>query len=294
MKTFLIIFALLIIIVLVAVGIIANKFAHELSNPQRTYNESNPKNAIGMDYENVEFTSKGNKIKGWYIPAENARFNFVFAHGYTENKECKEFEMYDLVKKINSMGGNFLSFDFSGEGESEGNIVTCGYREKDDLREAISFIKQKSDKPVFSYGISMGAVASILQAEGQNNVRGVIADSPFSSMRDYLNENLGVWTPLPSFFHPILIKTLEKISNISVDEVEPVKSIKNVNVPVLLIHAKGDEMIPYAESQKIYNANKEKVIFKLMDNYGHRLSFSKNKDEYTDLLQSFIEANLIK
>ena len=48
-------------------------------------------------------------------------------------------------------------------------------------------------------GFSMGASTAILAAAESQDVDAVIADSPFSDLTSYLDENLSVWSNLPSF-----------------------------------------------------------------------------------------------
>lgn len=287
-----IITAVIVIIIVATLGI-SYFVSYKLITPERKKLTSDPKHKIGLDYENITFTSEGNKIEGWYIPAKENRFTLVYSHGYSGNRESSSVSTYNLAPIIHKMGGNFLSFDFSGEGESEGKTVTVGYREQEDLKSAIKTAQKKSSSPIFLYGLSMGAATTSIVASHSDDIAGAICDSPFSNLRNYLESNLSVWTKLPKYpFQPIILTMEEKIAGVKLDRVDPETAVKELKVPMLLIHGKGDDMIPYTEGVKVANSNKNMIQLKIFNNQGHCKSFQNYKTEYTSLIENFINTTL--
>lgn len=74
-------------------------------------------------------------------------------------------------------------FDFSGCGLSEGEYISLGIKEADDVESVIIELKKKFKlKNFFLWGRSMGAVTALIHGEKYKNesVKCVIADSPFS------------------------------------------------------------------------------------------------------------------
>lgn len=265
----------------------------KLITPERERINSNPNKELGLEYEDISFMSEGNKIKGWYIPAKENKFTLVYSHGYSSNREKSSVSTYNLAPIIHKMGGNFLSYDFSGEGESEGKTVTVGYREQEDLKNAIKEAHKKSSSPVFLYGLSMGAATTSIVAGKSDNIAGAICDSPFSNLKSYLESNLSVWSGLPKYpFQPIILTMEEKIVGVKLNKVNPKNSVKNLKVPMLLIHGKGDEKIPYTESIKIAENNKKMIRLKIFENKGHCKSLETNREDYINLITKFINTNL--
>lgn len=78
-----------------------------------------------------------------------------------------------------------VTFDFSGSGMSEGDIVTYGHNEIHDLQTVIVHI-QSMVKSIILWGRSMGSVVALLYMQKFNNplVRGLILDSPFVCLED--------------------------------------------------------------------------------------------------------------
>jgi pimeloyl-ACP methyl ester carboxylesterase len=92
---------------------------------------------------------------------------------------------------------NFCLFDFSGCGHSEGEWITMGLKEKDDIFAVVEhLVKEKGQREFYLWGRSMGAVSILMFLEefllGERmkdfselvRVKGVVLDSPFTSVKD--------------------------------------------------------------------------------------------------------------
>lgn len=74
-------------------------------------------------------------------------------------------------------------FDFSGCGKSQGEWVTLGYKEKDDLDIVIDYLRHTSKVGLLGlWGRSMGAVTSIFHTSNDTSIAGMVLDSPFSNL----------------------------------------------------------------------------------------------------------------
>lgn len=82
-------------------------------------------------------------------------------------------------------GFNFVTFDFTGSGMSEGEVVSLGWFESQDIHVVVRFIKAQrwSNSRVYLWGRSMGAASAIMAASEDRLIHGVIADSSFCNMR---------------------------------------------------------------------------------------------------------------
>lgn len=294
MKTFII---GTIIILICLLFIIPGILLFILLHPLRFSPKSNPKEKLGFDYEDIEFNSCGNKIKGWGIFQENARFTMIYSHGFYENRESRILPGYEMMKEITNMNGNFICYDFSGTGKSEGNYETIGFREKEDVKNAVEFAKTHSNTPVILYGVSMGAVSSLLAAAESENVSGAFVDSPFSDLKNYLEINLPVWTKLPRFpFNNIIIGIAKKFTIIELEKVSPVNALNNIDIPIFIAHGKGDNKIPYTETLKIIekNSNNKNIEYKIFNSKGHCQNMAQNREDYINLLKNFIETKIVE
>lgn len=97
------------------------------------------------------------------------------------------------VSELLSLGLNFCSFDFSGCGNSDGDHISFGCKEKHDVECVIQELMIKFGMERFVlWGRSMGAVACIKYAEMMASlylpvdVVAIVLDSPFKSLKQLI------------------------------------------------------------------------------------------------------------
>ena len=166
----------------------------------------------------------------------------------------------ELAHALVGEGFNVLMFDFRNHGESGGNVTTLGYHEVKDVIGAVQWLRQERPAQAERIGIvgfSMGAVTSIIAASQEPSIGAVVADSPFSDLRSYLQGNMPVWTGLPNVpFTWTIMAILPPLIDSQVDQVSPVAVMPDMPQPVLLIHADGDTAIPADESRRLAAAGR--------------------------------------
>ncbi|MGE9214291.1 alpha/beta hydrolase [Exiguobacterium aurantiacum] len=278
---------LFLIVFLAVVGISAH-IGDQLTSPERETLTYTPK-TLGVKYENVTIEAEdGHDLYGWWIPHPTPRATIVFAHGYGKNREQSDLPLKELIPEFHEQGYQFLTFDFRGSGISEGDRVTVGAKEQADLASAIAYAKERSDGPIVLYGVSMGA-ATALSAADETDVAAVIADSPFSDLRGYLETNLPVWSDLPNFpFTPVIMTVTPWFTGLDPDVVKPIDDIAQIEAPVLLIHSEGDEAIPVSESEQLAEAGEEVELW-VTENDGHVQSHRSFQTEYRQKVFGFLE-----
>nr|MBO2476393.1 alpha/beta hydrolase [Bacillota bacterium] len=214
---------------------------------------------VGLAYESVAFpATDGLTIRAWFLPAEDSSSTIIMAHGYTSNRLSPSLPALELARAFVDAGFNVLMFDFRNSGESEGDVTTLGYHEVKDIYGAVDWLK--SEKPAQAQrigliGFSMGATTAILAAANEPRIEAVVADSPFSDLRDYLSVNMPVWTGLPNFpFTWLIITLLPPLIGLDTDAVSPIAVVPYLKQPLLLIHTEGDDAIPSSESRRLFEA----------------------------------------
>jgi pimeloyl-ACP methyl ester carboxylesterase len=86
-------------------------------------------------------------------------------------------------------GATLLSFDCSGSGVSDGDYVTLGWYEKDDLAAVITHLREtEMVSTIALWGRSMGAATALLHAHRDPTIAGMILDSPFADLRQLAEE----------------------------------------------------------------------------------------------------------
>lgn len=276
------------------------KFSHPVSlNPDPNIKEYGIEN-----YEKISFNSLKDNLTlvGYLIKCNNSNKTIIVCHGYGDSKfmvggrtpSDVKVDHLKLAKLFLDGGFNTLLFDFRGHGGYAGkNGVTIGFNEQQDLLGAINFVNSKGiGDTIGLIGFSMGAATALSVLDKTTNVSFVIADSPFSDLRDYLNSNMKVWTGLPDFpFIPLIIFNFRLIYGVNYNTVSPLRSLSKSDVPILLIHGKKDTTIPHTESiamEKLFRNSKSKLF--LFNDSPHIGSYSLYKQKYEDILTSFLSS----
>ncbi|RXH99522.1 hypothetical protein DVH24_011847 [Malus domestica] len=76
-----------------------------------------------------------------------------------------------------------FTLDFSGSGLSDGDYVSLGWHERDDLKIVVSYLRSKKQNlRIGLWGRSMGAVTCLLYGAEDPSIAGMVLDSAFSSL----------------------------------------------------------------------------------------------------------------
>ena len=250
-----------------------------------------PKTAWGYAYEDVALkTSDGLHIKGWFVPADSDKA-VIIAHGLSANKS----NFLGTVEMWHELGYNALIFDFRGHGMSEGHTVTFGYEERRDVMAAAQYLlkdkKFTSDK-IIGYGVSFGGAAMIHAAKEMPVFHKLIIDSSFANLGDMADMIVDGEVIIPSFcrklFKEIGLFFVRLDLGFDIREKSPENAIGDLaGIPILLIHGKGDPMISWHQTERLYAKakNPKQVVF--LETQGH--FGTPNDPAYIDIIRAFIE-----
>jgi pimeloyl-ACP methyl ester carboxylesterase len=85
-------------------------------------------------------------------------------------------------------GAHFCALDFQGSGLSEGEIVTWGWCENNDVVDAVKFLLNKARvKKLALWGRQLGAATAMSYAARDPRVSCLILDTPYSSLDDQMD-----------------------------------------------------------------------------------------------------------
>ena len=156
-----------------------------------TYNDKEnagltPK-SFELPYEDVSFNAPdGVTLKGWWVPAPEARGTVVLVHGLNRSR----IEMVKKVPFLHKQGWNALLFDLRHHGESGGSASSFGFFEKQDVHAATAFARTRAQGPVVLWGVSLGGASATLAAAEDPGVAALICDSSYRSLRDTVSHHL--------------------------------------------------------------------------------------------------------
>ena len=161
---------------------------------------------------------------------------------------------------------NLCIFDFAGSGISEGEYISLGYHEVNDVKIIVDYIeKYPGTGNIGLWGRSMGAATTLMYTSKDKRIKAICVDSPFSDFKRLAKEMCLNIIKLPNFFLDAalacLSKTCKKKNDVDIYKIKPIDYVQNCNVPAFFIHALKDEMVPLQHSLDLVDLyNGEKVI----------------------------------
>ncbi len=227
---------------------------------------------LGLPYETVRIrTSDGLLLYGWYIPADQPRGVLLFFHGNAGNISHR-LESLAIIRDLRL---STLIVDYRGYGRSEGRPGESGtYR---DAEAAWSYLVKERGVPqdsIVVFGRSLGGAVATWLSE-HYYPKALIVESTFTSIPD-MGAELYPFMP---------VRLLARLHYDALDR------ISRVRCPVLVVHSRQDEIVPFHHGQKLYEAASPPKDF-LELHGGHNEAFLMSGRRYMEALDTFLTKHL--
>lgn len=253
--------------------------------PPRFTTENIPE-AIGIPYDSVTLTTAdGLHLKGWWIPQPNSNRVIIGLHGYPADKGDIFPALIFLARKY-----NLFLFDFRYFGESEGRYTTVGAREVMDLEAAVAYAQSRGIERIGAWGFSLGGAVALMGVPRIPAMRAVVAESSFADLSSMARDSYRYlwWLKYPMGELTGLWARL--FLGVNPREVSPAKAIRGSRIPILLIHSRDDQTIPFAHAERLREAlsDNPKAEFWFREGLGH----GEMGGEYESRIYRFFDQNL--
>ena len=178
----------------------------------------------------------------------------IYLHGNSSSR----VEALSAAHTLLPMNITVFAFDFSGCGNSEGEWVTLGHKEQDDLQTVINYLRGTQTVSMIGlWGRSMGAVTSIFYTSREPAaITGMVLDSPFSSLNTLTLELAKTHSKIPIVIAKIVLKFLRKSimsrTGMDIDKLNPIDHIPRCFIPSVFIVAKGDTFVQPHHGENLY------------------------------------------
>ena len=244
--------------------------------------------------EDVDFPSMdGARLYGWFIPGESPK-TVLLLHGFGGTRDS----MLPHADFLHNAGYSVLLFDLRSSGESEGDAVTFGFRERGDVQGAVRYLKERGDadgENVGALGLSMGGAAAIMAAADTPEIKAVVSESSFQSVNSAVASSFEHFINLPAFpFAPVTVFIIERRLGIKASQVAPVEDVALISPrPVFIIHGREDKTIAPKDAHALYAAAGElKEGVWLIDGAGHAEGAEVAAEEYAERVVEFFRRHL--
>lgn len=186
---------------------------------------------------------------------------------------------------------NLLLVDQRAHGKSGGRTIAFGIQERWDVLSWVRYAVSRfgEDVQILLYGISMGASTVLMASELPlpDNVRGIIADCPYSSPTEIIckvAEKKRIPVGVARLFSWIGARVF---GGFDLTETDAVRAVKHTRIPILLIHGEADGFVPCDMSAAIQRSNPRMVHRCTFPGADHGISFLTDSRRYRQIVTEF-------
>ncbi len=212
------------------------------------------------------------RIHAWWWPDDNPKAPVVF---YLHGARWNLTGHLHRIAQLRGFGFSVFAIDYRGFGKSDGGLPSEA-SVYEDARAGWQWLAMREPDASrrFIYGHSLGgAVAVDLAAELASEgvaARGLIVESSFTSLPDMASELSNGWLP----------------TGLLSQKFDSLGKIRQIRMPVLVVHGAGDRYVPSRFSQALFDAAPAPKKLLLVPNAGHNNSLSVGNGDYK---QAFVE-----
>jgi len=251
-------------------------------------------------YQDVSVPSRqaGVRLAGWYVPGKPRAPAVLLIHGWRQGKF--DSNVLTAAGMLHRHGFSILLVDLRNHGGSTvvNGHAAFGATEYLDLLGAWDWLvseKGFAARRIGVYGVSMGAVTSLIAMAREPRIAAVFADSPFFDVLLELREQLRRkgW---PGFLAPGSLRLGRLLSGDDLLSRNPAEAFENhAGRPVAFVHSTEDRRVPVTH-QKAYADLAERTgaraSFWMVVGAGHVQSEFMFPEEYERRLVEFFGKSL--
>ena len=210
-----------------------------------------------FSYEEIFIpTSNGNNLKAWFHKKNlNQKKTLVFFHGNAGDLKNRIYKL----NTIKDLDINFLIVAYRGFSGNKGKPTEEGLYE--DARDTLDWLTKQNvrDDQIIIYGESLGTAISVEVAQNKK-FAGIILESPFTSMVD-AGKHYYFYLPVS-----LLLK----------DRYETLSKLKNIKIPILVMHGKKDKIVPFHMGEKVFTEANEPKFSYFPNHDDHMMEYNEN------------------
>lgn len=246
---------------------------------------------VQVPWADVAFPSSGAiTLRGWFLPRPESDRVIVTCTGH----KGKKADLLGIAAGLWRAGNNVLLFDFRGCGDSDLAPLSLGYRELDDVRAAVSFVRDRVPHArIGLVGYSMGGTLALLAAAEDPDVRAVVADSAFASVHDVV--------AFAYRRHRLPGRPIADLANVinrlkygySYEALRPLDAVRSLrDRPIFLIHGGADEVTPVEHASLLQAATDGTAGLWIEPNAAHCGTYFTDRERYVGRVSAFFASSL--
>lgn len=215
----------------------------------------------------IDVGRDGQRLNAWYLKADDPNAPaLLYLHGARWNLTGSA----SRIDRWRKLGFNVLAIDYRGFGKSSEASPTEAIANEDAEAAWAYLAKIAPGKKRFIVGHSLGGAIATELAARHPDAGGLVLEATFTSIRDLVAHSAYSFLPVD------LILT---------EELDALKKIPEVKVPLLVVHGTRDAVVPYEMGEKLYAAATVPKRFIKVEGGGHHNLSYVGFDQYRAALK---------
>lgn len=245
---------------------------------------------LGAPQETVRFLGRdGLTLVGWWTHQDAPRMVAVMTHGYCVNRS----EPVPIAHWLWQHGAACLTFDLPAHGDSQGNEVGFGWKDRLDVLAALRLARERyPEAKIVYWGSSLGAAAGAFAcAEAADAIRpsALILDCPYGLLSRAID---GWWKfvggqRLAQVLRPVawFSRALTGLRPHQIDVADALAA--RPETPVLIVAGARDTILPDAEARRLASASPASRLASF-EGCHHSEPRYLHPERYRDALEAFL------
>jgi fermentation-respiration switch protein FrsA (DUF1100 family) len=180
---------------------------------------------------------------------------------YMHGNSSARVEVLPQLSYLLSLGVAVFSFDFAGSGKSDGEYVSLGYYEREDLACVVAHLRATNVVSTLAlWGRSMGAATSLMFGDRDPSIACMILDSPFADLTQLAEEMVEKGRDqgivVPTFVVSVALRmiagSVKKQANVNIKNISPIAHADKCFIPALFVAGEHDDFIKKHHAEAIY------------------------------------------
>ncbi len=241
----------------------------------------------------------GCRLSGYYRPSADStcRNMVILVHGYDESPAEMAAYARLMMRKVQC---HCIITHMRAHGMSGGKNFTWGLMESVDLDTWFAFTKRRLGNNCRIYLVARGAGATACllaaqQKEFDQNVVGIIADSPMPSLTSFLKTTLPDSTKIsPDAVIGRIRKLAQRDFGFDINRCDATDHASSIKVPVLIFQGGEDNITAPSGTRDLYDNLRCRKRMVIVNNAKHLECYEKSQAMFEREVQKFIESCVVR
>ena len=249
-----------------------------------------------MSYDDVTVVNaSGIELAGWFVPGESDAV-IMMHHGYKGDRQS----LLKEAQLLHPLGYNILLTSMCSHDVNEGELITFGQVEMEDMEAWYQYLLTRDDidqNKIGLLGNSLGGTMAIQYAAQNEDIKAVVAHTPFSSLEDTITQSVAYFLDVPDWvaviISPFITFWAEQELGFEAAEVDATNWIEDISPrPIMILQALDDDVVSADSGSLLYAAAKEPKTLWSCEDCGHTEFEKRMPDEFTRRVGGFFNRNL--